>query len=158
MNRTPRAAILLHMLLVWGWAWFWLGEPLSLALWLGPGLCVLSLTLAVKGAWGAFTRTNELRDGRVSQKIEPLETSRKQDSLSSFFWYLCWVESPFIAPHIPQASVPMRHDPLDPACCVAESQQRWLSLLRSGQVLATGILEQGSVSTQAGYSGPLRTS
>lgn len=88
MNRTPRAAILLHMLLVWGWAWFWRGEPLSLALWLGPGLCVLSLTLTVKGAWCAFTRTNELRDGRVSQKIEPLETSRKQDSLSSFFCFL----------------------------------------------------------------------
>lgn len=26
-----------------------------------------------------------LRDGRVSQKVEPLETSRKQDSLSSSF-------------------------------------------------------------------------
>lgn len=30
----------------------------------------------------------------------------------------------------------MRHNSLDPPCCVAESQKRWLSLLRSGQVLA----------------------
>lgn len=94
---------------------------------------------------------------RRSSPWKPLE-NKIPLALSSVSWYLCWVECPFITPHIPWASVPMRHDPLDPACCVAESQQRWLSLLRSGQVLATGILKQGSVATQAGYSGPLRTS
>lgn len=155
MSLTP--AIVLHMLLVWGWAWFRLREPLSLTLWLGPGLCVLRLSLTVKGAWGAFTRQRSSEMGGSARRPslwKPLE-SKSPLALSSVPWYLCWVESPFIAPCIPPASVPMRHDPLDPPCCVAESQQRWLSLLRSGQVLATGILEQGSV---AGYSGPFRTS